>query len=291
MMMEEKTVLLFQIVASEEEKNQHYKNNYENHYNYIIIIMVLSIALLGCSNVFANYCPSGQHPYTIGLSCVQFSTRQPLNYSTALIEAQNNTNTDLAIVLGHIDRATLTAYAESFIAQYNNEPLWISCQDCYEEDCDEMERSCHCPALSNGAIDLLDCTLELGYVIQISYSQFLCGSTIIVFNILFPLVQNVSAIYQEPLYINADGSFVLEVPSPYNDSDYSVVWRFNDDMLNLSAVSGIQTDNSIRLENLKDDLFGIYKAFLNNGFSQVLVYTIDLRKAGINDLMVLIIFV
>ena len=144
-----------------------------------------------------------------------------------------------------------------------------------------MEQSCLCPALSNGSIDLLDCTLELGYAIQISYCTFLFCGFIIIFYFLFSLVQNVSALYQEPLYINADASFVLEVPSPYNDSDYSIVWRFNDDKLNLSVVSGVQTDNSIRLENLMDDLFGIYKAFLNNGFSQVLVYTIDLRKAGI----------
>ena len=124
------------------------------------------LLVLGVSDVYTQPCSNGFHPYTNGLSCIQFEVDQSLNYSSALLlqTAQNN-NYGLAEAITTIDLRTLSTYAASILADNSSyTPLWVS-------DSNVNGNMMDCPALLNETIELLNCSLELGYIVQISYNS------------------------------------------------------------------------------------------------------------------------
>ncbi len=92
-------------------------------------------------------------------------------------------------------------------------------------------------------------------------------------------VQNVSRTIQDTVYVPPNG-FLLELPYPFNSSDYSIIWTFNDVNFNSSVI--VLPDNCLMFQTFSIDDVGIYKAFANNGFNRALVFTVDLQQAGIN---------
>ena len=133
--------------------------------------------------VCSEYCPNGYHPHTNGLSCVHFHTIEPLNYSAAMLAVQNG-GSSLAIARNPRDLRTLSAYHVTLAAAMNKSsqnvapsPLWVSCEghDCLEgcnsDELDMRNSTCRCPVLLKKAVKLVNCSLELGYIVQISYES------------------------------------------------------------------------------------------------------------------------